>query len=59
MKPELITDDFSMQIFLQKCYLANVRTSGFGNRACWANPGTCQPCTYTKQVNTSNMKPHP
>jgi hypothetical protein len=58
IKPELITEDFSMQIFLQNCYLANYRV-GTADRKCFYYTGACRPCTYPTQKNLSNMKPHP
>jgi len=62
VKPEVFSQDFSMQIFLQNCYTAN-DGGGFvadtGLNPCWETGFGCEPCAFPGQIQNSNMHPHP
>ena len=58
IKPEVISQDFSLQIFLANCHEANQGNGFFadyGFSPCW-DPGTfCDPCEYPIRKPSSNM----
>jgi len=58
IKPEVITQDFSLQIFLQTCYTAN-DGPGLASGECWEPSFGCDPCTFPGQVNLASQHPHP